>query len=55
VLDLGPVAGGGQSTAPAVVTPLTRHGHRVGPPYVDCSLGVLAPACVRRIESAAHG
>jgi hypothetical protein len=55
VLDLGPIKGGEQSAAPAVVVPLTRHGHRVGPPYVDCSLGVLAPACVRRIESAARG
>jgi hypothetical protein len=55
VLDLGPVKSGGQSAAPAVVTPLTRQGDRVGPPYVDCSLGVLAPACVQRIESAARG
>jgi hypothetical protein len=55
VLDLGPVERVGRPAAPAVVTPLTRHGHRVGPPYVDCSLGVLAPACVRRIESAARG
>jgi hypothetical protein len=52
VLDLGPVKGVGHG-APAVVTPFTRHGHRAGPAYVDCSLGVIAPACRRRIESAA--
>jgi hypothetical protein len=55
VLDLGPIHRVGQPAAPAVVTPLTRHGHRAGPPYVDCSLGVIAPACARRIESAARG
>jgi hypothetical protein len=55
VVDLGAVNGHGKAAAPAVVVPLTRHGHRVGPPYVDCSLGVLAPACERRIESAARG
>jgi hypothetical protein len=55
VLDLGPTKRGRQAAAPAVVIPLTRHGHRIGPPYVDCSLGVLAPACVRRLESAARG
>jgi hypothetical protein len=55
VIDLGPVRRGGQPAAPAVVTPLTRQGHRVGPSYVDCSLGVIAPACRRRIESAAAG
>jgi hypothetical protein len=55
VLDLGPVKHGRQAAAPAVVIPLTRHGHHAGPPYVDCSLGVLAPACLRRIESAARG
>jgi hypothetical protein len=54
VLDLGPV-GPGRDAAPAVVVPLARHGHRAGPPYVDCSLGVLSPACERRIESAAFG
>lgn len=53
VVDLGPVhrAAG---AAPAVVTPFTRHGHRAGPSYVDCSLGVISPACARRIESAAR-
>jgi len=55
VLDLGPVGRGGRAAAPAVVTAFTRHGHRAGPPYVDCSLGVLSPACERRIESAARG
>jgi hypothetical protein len=55
VLDLGPVHGAGQSASPAVLTPLTRRGHRAGPSYVDCSLGVIAPACRRRIESAARG
>jgi hypothetical protein len=53
VVDLGPVHLTG--AAPAVVTPLTRHGHRVGPDYVDCSLGVISSACARRIESAAAG
>ena len=55
VLDLGPVGRGGDVGAPAVVTPLARHGHHAGPPYVDCSLGVLNPACEHRIESAARG
>jgi hypothetical protein len=55
VLDLGPVGRGRGAAAPAIVTPLTRHGHRSGPPYVDCSLGVLNPACERRIESTARG
>lgn len=55
VLDLGPVRRGDDAATPAVVIPLTGHGHRAGPPYVDCSLGVLSPACVRRIESAARG
>jgi len=55
VLDLGPVGRGRGAAAPAVVVPLTRHGHRSGPPYVDCSLGVLNPACERRIESTARG
>lgn len=54
VLDLGPRARGDRA-APAVVTPRTRHGHRTAPSYVDCSLGVLSPACERRIESAARG
>ncbi len=53
VLDLGPVRGSGH--APAVVTPLTRRGHRAGPAYVDCSLGIIGPACRRRIEAAAAG
>jgi hypothetical protein len=55
VVDLGPVRRAGESAAPAVVTPFTRHGHRAGPAYVDCSLGFIAPACRRRIESAARG
>jgi hypothetical protein len=55
VVDLGPVHRIRRPGAPAVVTPFTRHGHRVGPAYVDCSLGVIAPACRRRIESAARG
>jgi hypothetical protein len=55
VLDLGPVRPGRDAAAPAVVVPLARHGHRAGPPYVDCSLGVLNAACERRIESAAFG
>jgi hypothetical protein len=55
VLDLGPVPHAGQAAAPAVVTPLTRRGHRAGPPYVDGTLGGLSPACRRRIESAARG
>jgi hypothetical protein len=54
VLDLGPVGRGRGAAAPAIVVPLTRHGHR-GPPYVDCSLGVLNAACERRIESIARG
>ncbi len=55
VVDLGPIRRATAGAAPAVVTPLTRRGHRVGPRYVDCSLGVISPACRRRIESAARG
>jgi hypothetical protein len=56
VLDLGPVHdAAGQPCAPAVVVPLDRDGRRAGPAYVDCSLGVIAPACKRRIEAAAAG
>ena len=56
VLDLGPVHGAvGRPGAPAVVVPLDRHGRRAGAAYVDCSLGVIAPACKRRIEAAAAG
>jgi hypothetical protein len=55
VLDLGPVAHGSRASAPAVVTPLTRRGRSTGAPYVDCSLGILNPACRQRIESAARG
>jgi hypothetical protein len=55
VLDLGPVHAAGHPGAPAVVVPLDRHGDRAGPAYVDCSLGVIAPACKRRIEAAAAG
>ncbi len=54
VLFLGPVAHGAEACASAVVNPLTRHGHRAGPPYVDCSLGVLSPACRQRIDSPAR-
>jgi hypothetical protein len=54
VLDLGPPRTDGRPAPPAVITPLTRHGHRVGPPYVDCSLGGLSPACKRRVESTAR-
>jgi hypothetical protein len=32
-----------------------RHGDHARPAYVDCSLGVIAPACKRRIEAAAAG
>jgi hypothetical protein len=56
VVGLGPVPGaGGHPEAPAVVVPLDRHGDQAGPAYVDCSLGVIAPACKRRIEAAAAG
>jgi hypothetical protein len=56
VLDLGPVRGAtGRPGAPAIVVPLDRHGDHAGPAYVDCSLGVIAPACKRRIEAAAAG
>jgi hypothetical protein len=56
VLDLGAVHGAtGHPGAPAVVVPLDRHGDQAGPAYVDCSLGVIAPACKRRIEAAAAG
>jgi hypothetical protein len=56
VLDLGPADGpAGQPGAPAVVVPLDRKGGRAGPAYVDCSLGVIGPACKRRIEAAAAG
>jgi hypothetical protein len=53
VFDLGPASAAGGPAAPAVVTPFTRQGRRAGPPYVDCSLGVIGPACKRRIEAAA--
>jgi hypothetical protein len=56
VLDLGPVHDmAGHPGAPAVVVPLDRMGRRAGPAYVDCSLGVIGPACKRRIEAAATG
>jgi hypothetical protein len=55
VVDLGPVGASGQAAAPAIVTPFTRHGHRAGPAYVDCSLGIIGPSCKRRIEAAAAG
>jgi hypothetical protein len=55
VFDLGPVRATGQAAAPAVVTPFAATGHRAGPAYVDCSLGVIGPACKRRIEAAAAG
>ncbi len=55
VLDLGPVKASAGSGAPAVVTPLDQRGHRAGPSYVDCSLGIIGPACKRRIEAAAAG
>jgi hypothetical protein len=56
VLDLGPVHGAtGRPGAPAIVVPLDHKGRRAGPAYVDCSLGVIAPACKRRIEAAAAG
>lgn len=54
VIDLGP-AGAGRAAAPAVITPLDSRGRRTGSPYADCSLGVLGPACKRRIEAAASG
>jgi hypothetical protein len=55
VFDLGPVGRDTAATSPAVVVPLTKHGAHAGPPYVDCSLGVLDAACERRIKSAARG
>jgi hypothetical protein len=56
VLDVGPVQSAtGRPGVPAVVVPLDRQGRRVGPAYVDCSLGVIDPACKRRIEAAATG
>lgn len=56
VLDLGPVQhAAGSPSAPAVVVPVDRKGRRSGPAYVDCSLGVIGPACKRRIEAAAAG
>jgi hypothetical protein len=55
VVDLGPVHAAGHPGAPALVVPLDRHGDHAGPAYVDCSLGVIAPACKRRIEAAAAG
>lgn len=53
VFDLGPVGSTGRAGAPAVVTPFDRRGRRAGPAYVDCSLGIIGPACKRRIEAAA--
>ncbi|HEX3359918.1 MAG TPA: hypothetical protein VHS74_02900 [Solirubrobacterales bacterium] len=56
VLDLGPAHdAAGHPGIPAVVVPLDRKGRRAGPAYVDCSLGVIGPACKRRIEAAATG
>ncbi|HKZ12627.1 MAG TPA: hypothetical protein VJL81_02165 [Solirubrobacterales bacterium] len=55
VLDLGPAGRAARAKAPAVVTPLDARGRRAGPPYVDCSLGVIGQACKRRIEAAAAG
>jgi hypothetical protein len=55
VVDLGPAGRVARAKAPAVVTPLDAHGRRAGPPYVDCSLGVIGAACKRRIEAAARG
>jgi hypothetical protein len=56
VLDLGPTHGtAGHPRPPAVVIPLDRGDHRVGPAYVDCSLGIIGPACKKRIEAAAAG
>jgi hypothetical protein len=53
VFDLGPVSATSRRAASAVVTPFTRQGRRAGAPYVDCSLGIIGPACKRRIEAAA--
>ena len=55
VLDLGPADPAGRAKAPAVVAPLDARGRRVGPNYVDCSLGVIGEACKRRIEAIASG
>lgn len=55
VLDLGPVGRAARAKAPAVVTPLDARGRHAGPTYVDCSLGVIGPACKRRIEATAAG
>lgn len=55
VVDLGPAGRHAQAKAPAIVTPLDARGRRAGPPYVDCSLGVIGEACKRRIEAAAAG
>jgi hypothetical protein len=53
VVDLGPAGRTTRAKSPAVVTPLDARGHRTGPRYVDCSLGVIGQACKRRIEAAA--
>ncbi len=55
VLDLGPAGQAPRAKAPAVVTPFDARGRRIGPAYVDCSLGVIGQACKRRIEAAAAG
>jgi hypothetical protein len=55
VVDLGPAGQAGRAKAAAVVSPLDARGRRAGPAYVDCSLGVIAQACKRRIEAAASG
>jgi hypothetical protein len=55
VVDLGPAGRVAGAKAPAVVTPLDARGRRAGPPYVDCSLGVIGQACKRRIEATASG
>lgn len=54
VIDLGPDRGA-PGNVPAILTPLDSGGRPAGPAYADCSLGMLAPACKRRIDAAASG
>jgi hypothetical protein len=43
----------GGGARPARVTPLGGDGRELGAAYLDCSLGVIGPACEQRIRAAA--
>jgi hypothetical protein len=48
-----PVEQSGAALAAARISGHDRDGHRLGPAYLDCSLGAISPACVRQIDSRA--